>query len=612
MHHRSIVVLVAGLLGGWSPLAAQAAPAASEPDSAPTPPAFAADIVVTAELDPEQADRVSATVDVIDAAEIERRQAGLALDLLRTVPGLAVTQTGSPGKVASLFLRGGSGAQTLVLLDGVVLNDPALAAFDASTTSTEGLDRIEIVRGPYSALFGSGAIGGVVQLVTREPAGRQLDLRLEGGSNDYGRASLIAAAPVGPLALDLSGHWRQGEGRRDNDDFDSDAGQLRAQLDPVGSWRFGLLARVGRIETGIPDDGFGTLTPRRRQDGTAELLALPVHWNGRRDRLELRLARTDAELEVTDPDDPFGASDAATRREQARAIHTHDFAGDWKLSVGGEWQREEATTATGFGPGLTDAAQEADAFFAQASWGRGRWRLDGGVRRDDHSSFGDATSFKAGALVDLAAGIRLRANYGESFRAPSLGDLYYPFFGNPDLEAERGASAELGLEGGGGRGGWRVTAFHNDVDDLIQFDSVRFVPLNIGRARMRGVETGVLARGAAWSARADLTWLDAEDRTTGEPLLRRPEWSGSLQLGWQRSGFDGGAVVRYHGERFDVGQVRLPGYTVVDLTASWRAHAHFAPFARIENLLDRDYEEAIGYPALERSWVIGVALRGGR
>src|SRR5690606_5278226 len=185
-----------------------------------------------------------------------------------------VTQTGSPGKVASLFLRGGSGAQTLVLLDGVVLNDPALAAFDASTTSTEGLDRIEIVRGPYSALFGSGAIGGVVQLVTREPAGRQLDLRLEGGSNEYGRASLIAAAPVGPLALDLSGHWRQGEGRRDNDDFDSDAGQLRAQLDPVGSWRFGLLARVGRIETGIPDDGFGTLTPRRRQDGTAELLAL--------------------------------------------------------------------------------------------------------------------------------------------------------------------------------------------------------------------------------------------------------------------------------------------------------------------------------------------------
>src|SRR5690606_10857149 len=136
-------------------------------------PAFAADIVVTAELDPEQADRVRATVDFIDAAEIERRQAGLALDLLRTVPGLAVTQTGSPGKVASLFLRGGSGAQTLVLLDGVVLNDPALAAFDASTTSTEGLDRIEIVRGPYSALFGSGAIGGVVQLVTREPAGRQ-------------------------------------------------------------------------------------------------------------------------------------------------------------------------------------------------------------------------------------------------------------------------------------------------------------------------------------------------------------------------------------------------------------------------------------------------------
>lgn len=609
MRYRFTAALAAALLGGWSPAAGQTEPAT---DPAVASPAFAGEVVVTATLEPEAADRVSATVDRIDAAEIERRQVTRVVDLLRTLPGVAVTQAGAPGKVASLFVRGTSSAHTLVLLDGVVLNDPTLGAFDASTATPEGLDRLEIVRGPFSVLYGSGAVGGVVQLLTRAPAGRTLRLRLAGGSDEFARAGLAAAASVGPVAFDLAGHLREGEGALANDDFDARDGQLRLDARAAGAWRLGLLARAARAETGLPLDWAGVATPRRRQEWESTLVALPVDWQGTDRSLELRFSRLDGDLAVADPDDPFAASRAETGREQARGVFAHRFGEDWSLAAGADWQRETATTATAFGPGLADARQRASAAFAQLSFGRGPLRLDAGVRRDDHSSFGGATSFRGGAVFALGEHARLRASWGESFRAPSLGDLYYPFFGNPDLEAERGESGELGVEGELGPARLRLTAFRSELDQLIQYDFARGLPWNVGRARMQGVEATADLRRAAWSARLDATWLDAEDRETGGALLRRPEWAGSLLAGWRGERGELAATLRYQGERFDVGEVRLPGYAVVDLAAGWRAGDRVAPFARLENLLDRDYEEAAGFPALGRTWAAGLTVRGGR
>jgi vitamin B12 transporter len=609
MRHRFPAVLAAALLGGWSPAAGQTEPAA---DVATAPPAFAGEVVVTATLEPAAAERVSATVDRIDAAEIERRQATRVVDLLRTLPGVAVTQAGSPGKVASLFVRGTSSAHTLVLLDGVVLNDPTLGAFDASTATPEGLDRIEVVRGPYSALYGSGAVGGVIQLLTRAPAGRTFRLRLAAGSDDFARAGLAVAASSGPIAFDLAGHLRQGEGALANDDFDARDGQLRVDARPDGAWRVGLLARAAHAEAGLPLDWAGAATPRRRQEWESTLVALPLDWHGANRSLELRFSRLDGELAVADPDDPFAASRATTGREQARGVLAQRFGEDWSLAAGADWQRETATTATAFGPGLADARQRASAGFAQLSFGRGPLRLDVGVRRDDHSSFGGATSFRGGAVVAVGQHTRLRASWGESFRAPSLGDLYYPFFGNPELEAERGESGELGVEADLGSARLRLTAFRSELEQLIQYDFVRGLPWNLGRARMQGVEATADLRHEAWSARLDATWLDAEDRATGGALLRRPEWAGSLLAGWRGERSELAATLRYHGERFDVGEVRLPGYSVVDLAAGWRTGGRIAPFARLENVFDRDYEEAAGFPALGRTWAAGVTVRGGR
>ena len=601
--HRFAAFVTAGLLGGWSLVAAQSTPQ--------TPAVFHSTLVVTATLEPEPIERLSTGVDVVEAAEIAARKSELVVDLLRTLPGLAVAQSGSPGKVASLFVRGASSAQALVLYDGVPLNDPVLGAYDWSSLATEGLERIEVVRGPFSALWGSSAMGGVIQLVPRAAGTRFAALRVEAGEAEHRRASASAASPLGPLAVDLAGSLWRGDGELANDFFDGD--ELRARVEaPLGeSWRIGALARQGEAEIGLPLDFLGNPSPSREQRSTSRLVALPFDGGGRDWQLEATLSRHATEVELSDPNDPFAASTNEAERDHGRLVVRRRFGDELWIAAGAERDRQTASTASAFGPGLDHARQTTDAFFAQGSFARGPLRLDLGVRRDEPSGFPGATSAKAGAVVALGADARLRASWGESFRAPSLGDLYFPFFGNPELEPERGESFELGVDLARGGFSAGVVGFQSDFDDLIQFDLLRGLPFNIGRARARGVEAEAEIRRGSARARANATWLDAEDLATGAPLPRRPELAANLLLAYGAERWDASATLRYVGEREDVGAIELAPYAAVDLAFSYLAQPRFAPYARLENALDRDYEEVAGFPAPGRRWIVGVALRTG-
>jgi vitamin B12 transporter len=598
----------AGLLGGWSSGLAQPAPH----DPAAPAAALAETLVVTAGLEPAPASELPAAVDVVEADEIERRQSDLALDLLRTLPGLALTQSGSPGKVASLLTRGTGSAHTLVLLDGVILNDAVLGGFDWSSLPLDGVERVEVARGPFSAVWGSSAVGGVVQLVTRTPDRLAGALRLEGGSDGYRRGGLSAAAPLGALAVDLAGHARRGDGELPNDYFDAREAQARLHWRPLEGLRLGLTGRAGEATIGLPFDFAGTPSPERAQDTDTALVALPVEWTRGDARVEGLLARTESDLDLRDPNDPFAAGLNRTEREQARVRLGWRASDAFWLGGGVERERQEASTESAFGPGLERARQTTDALFAHAGWSGERVRFEGGVRRDDHSAFGGETSLRGGAVLSLGGSARLRASYGESFRAPSLGDLYFPSFGNPELRPERGESLELGFEAETELLRARLAGFRTELDDLIQFDPVLFLPFNIGRARTQGLEVSVESRASRWRGRADVTWLDAEDLEADAPLPRRPEWSASLVAFWTGERGDAGVTARYVGAREDVGRVPLGGYSTLEVAGSWRARDGVAPFARVENLLDRRYEEARGFPAPGRSWVVGVSLRAGR
>lgn len=596
---RPSLILFAAFLGGMNAAFAQSV--------AP----FEDAITITATAEEERVTEVTATVDVHASAEIADRQAGQVADLLRTVPGLDLVQAGSAGKATSLFSRGTNSSHTLVLWNGVELNDPYLGGFDWSTLSTDGVERVEIVRGPYSALYGSQAVGGVVQLVTRRggPETGLGEARLEGGSDRYLRAGAAVGTRLAGTAVDLFGHARQGEGEVENDGYDGSEVDLAVDHTFASQATLGALIRRAASDVEVPFDYAGQPSPRREQRFDTTSIAVPFAWTDRVWHLAAQASRTATDLELADPNDPFAASRARANREQARLAVRRSVGPEIEATVGGDWDRQEVRSEDAFGPALSDQMQRTWAAFAQAAWSRGPLRVDAGIRRDDNDAFGAESSAKLGVAWAIATDWRLRATYGEAFRAPSLADLYYPGFSNPGLEPERSRSYELAVEGG--TGAWRTTLalFQNNLENLIEFDFATFVPQNLGRARARGLEGSVAYRRGIADARLVATRLDAENLETGGPLLRRPDWSASLVLFVRPGNWTVGAVARHVADRVDFGDVPLDAYSTVDLSLARRIAGRWEPFVRVENLFDAKYEEAAGFPAPGRGARAGVSLR---
>jgi vitamin B12 transporter len=641
------ILFAAVILGGVMSAPGLSAPYPGQipgqaPGQAPTPPPSASEydesIVVTATLEDEEGEDVPATVTVIERREIEDRQATSVADLLRTVPGVSVARSGSPGKATSVFVRGANSNQTLVLWNGVALNDPYFGGFDWSFLPTEGVERVEVVRGPFSTLYGSQAIGGVVQVLTGGAPGVRASV--EGGSDDYLRGALSGGFQRGAFRFDVAGHARRGKGRLPNDFFDGEEATARAHWTVEDAWGptagtlgIGLVTRANRAEVGLPFDFADGPAPNRVQEREAGQLALPVTWSSDGGLWEVagQVGHTETDLALRDPDNPFDESDTDSERTSGRLVATRHFGigpgddGSW-AAVGADWEREEATDRTAFGVNLDGRSQSSRAAFGELFLRSGPMTVDLGLRHDDHDSFGGETTLKVSGAWEadrLLPGLRFRGGYGEGFRAPSLGDLYFPGFGNPDLEPETTESWEAGAEwrspGGAGAGetgrwGLSLVGFSTDFDSLIVFDFVSSRPENVGRARSRGVEAALIYERPAVAARLSATWQDAESLPGGTPLLRRPDESAEAVVTWRPLLLSGGsrdwtfnAAGRYVGERADFGR-DLPSHVVLDLAASYRWTEHLAPRLRLENALDEEYEEVAGFPAPERTWVLGLAL----
>ncbi|MCB1054514.1 MAG: TonB-dependent receptor [Acidobacteria bacterium] len=607
------LLLLLGILGGAIPLAAQPAfaeqPAPSAPSAAPATAAFEDQLVVTASLDATPERELPASVEVFTAEDIETRQATTVYDLLRTVPGVAVVRSGGPGDVTSLFLRGAGSAQSLVLWNGLPLNDPYFGGFDWASLTTDGAERVEVVRGPLSTLYGSDAVGGVVQVITGRQTGTRL--RLEAGERGYGRVALTAGLPLGDGHLDLIGSHENQDGLRENDDFRSTGIIARIGWQPVEGLDLSLLGRSQDSDLGIPASG-GIATPERRQASRSLEVALP--WSLVRGSWQLdgQLAETHARFRFRDPEADFALNDTDTERRRLRAVVTRDLGAAGWIAAGGEWHRETVSNVTTFGVNLDDDSQSSWAGFVELHRTWQRWTLQGALRRDDNEFFGSEWSPALGASVRLGTSTRWRVSYGEGFRAPSLGELFFPFSGNPQLAPETSRSVETGLEQRAGAWRFDVAVFDQRLVDLIQFDPQTFVNENVGEARIRGAEAVVEWGRRRFRARLTATHLDTEDRATGEGLLRRPRQSAGLVLTWQPAAWTVELLGRYTGDRQDLDPVTFarstnPAYTVADLTLRWNAR-RWQPYGRVLNLADETYEEALGFPAPGRTVVAGVSF----
>ncbi len=588
------------------------------------PPVVSASVVVSAEAVPEEAHDVGVAVTVFGPAEIARSKASNLQELLRTVPGLDLVQSGTPGKVTSAFLRGANSVQSLVLIDGVKLNSPYFGGVDLSALPLSNIERIEIVRGPFSALYGSEAVGGVIQIFTRKAplaAGFEADGWLSAGNFEAREAAFNAAFNQGVFSVTAGYRRTTSEESLPNDwanatNFSAGLGILFSE-----SARAGVTVRRDQAATGIPFSG-DVMTPRRKTTFDVTTVSVPF-WAAisKRTALDAAVTYSVDKPSFEDPDDPWGFtwSDTRSHRTGGRMVLSHTMAGN-RLSVGSDYEQARVRNEDSYGLQLDDVKTWTWSLFIE-----NRTELFNenlivtlGLRRDETSSFGTAWNPRAAVLAKLSSKLRLRAAAGTAFRSPTTGELYYPFSGNPDLNPEESASFETGFEWTFAPGAsLEVTGFHTDVEGLIQYDYASMKNTNVGRARLRGIETVLKGEmGQFVTGKATYTYLDAVDGSTGLSLLRRPEHRASATLGFRISGGATGEVTGiFAGKRDDVDAVTYArvtngSYFRLDLAATAPPLFHsVAPFVRVNNVLDRNYTEVAGFPSPGRRFVFGLQFR---
>ncbi len=589
------------------------------PSPDPTPP-ISEQIVVTASAVPETVETTPAAVTVITREQIERRESRDVAEALREVPGLIVSRTGSQGKVTSLFTRGGNSTHTLVLWNGIEINNPYFSGYDWGRFSTAGVERIEVVRGPYSALYGSDAVTGVVNVLTS--GSRALNIELEGGERGLLNASLSGAFTAGSVSTNASFERREDDGFAPNDDFEQESMLLGAHFAPSEGFSIGLQGRYTNYDLGIPRNvnGEGTAfvpSPFRRLDGHELQWAIPVQFRTGPMGWRINISESRRSDDFSDPQDPFFFTESATESKTGRLNVAAQTATAFGTLIGGfELEEAEVTDVSAYGPNLVDEKRSSRSFFIEDRFskalGSTQLELTAGLRHDHYDTFGGELSPRVASALIFGAN-KLRVGYGHAFRAPSVGELYFPFFGNAALEPERSRSAEIGIDRFiGDRGMVSATLFHNDFDDLIVFDNLTSIFQNVGAAVTRGVElSGSGVSRGGWSFAATYTWLDSEQKDTGQPLLRRPEHSGSLSIGYAIRAWRAALVAVHNGSRADVtdlapfGRVTNDAYTVADATLQYVLGA-FVPYLKLENLTREEYQEVFGYPSQGRRLVAGL------
>ncbi|MEP6767412.1 MAG: TonB-dependent receptor [Acidobacteriota bacterium] len=612
---RRVAALVAfAAVAAASPGRAQSA-ALPPPSPTPSAPALSESVVVTATATPEEPAEVGAATTIVTREEIDRHGYRTVSDALRSVPGLDVARSGPEGAITSVFLRGANSTGALLLIDGVRMNSVFFGGYDFSSLTTENVERIEIVRGPFSALYGSDALGGVIQIFTRGSAiGLSGRAAVEAGNAGQREGEASVSWGGGPWGMAASVRDGRADNDRPNSDWRQKSGAARLDFRSLSDARVGLEAAIVDGETGTPGP-VGRESPRARSTWREERFAVPISFRpAEGHETSVLLANVSSHPTFADADQGFAAT-TRLRSYQARVTETWT-AGASRLSGFAAWERGEVDDASNFGTNLdgTHTTLWGAGVEETARLFRG-FTATAGLRYDRHSQFGSAWSPRATfAWLSADSLWKLRASAGSAFRAPTVGELYYPFSGNPELKPERSTAYEVGAERSLPRGSVEVSAFWNEFRDLIVYDFAANQDRNLGRARARGIEGVIRQRiTAALSVDLGYTFLDARDLSADDTLIRRPRHRASLSMVFTPlAALSIAPRATLVGRRRDQSattgsSVEDPSYVRYDLFVRY-AWGRLTPYARLENATDRRYEEAAGFPAARRRIAGGLEV----
>lgn len=589
-------------------------------------------VVVTATRLPQTADATLASVTVITAEDIQRQQAVSVADVLRGVPGVTISRNGGPGKATSVFLRGAESDHVLVLIDGLRVGSASLGTFEFADLPVHLIERIEVVRGPRSSLYGSEAIGGVIQIFTRKGgAGVHSDTAfpwqwsggLHGGSDQTAKADLSVAAGrdsvffnAGVQGLDTQGYNScRPEAATEfggcfTDEPDDDAYRNLGASASLG-YRFSpgnsvtLHSLLSDSDTDF-DGSFQNRSEGRLQQWGVALEALPL------DVLSLRLDAGRSEDQL----DSFLNEQFSTRFETTKdsvslvqGLQVSDGA---LLSAGADFLAEEVDSTEAF----VENQRDNLGGFLQLALERESVNAELSLRHDENEAFGSTVTGGLGLGWQAEPGLRFMASYGTAFKAPSFNELYYPGFGNPDLQPEESATLEVGMQVT--RASWQamVSSYQTQVDELIGFDA-NFSPVNISKAKIKGLEASLTSQQGPLAYGLDLSWIRARNLdpdNLDKQLPRRPERSLKLHLDYTASIWSAGTELLFTSQAWDdlANTRELGAWQRVDLRGEYRLSPGWRLQARIENLFDTTYETASYYDEPGLTALLGIRYEGSR
>ncbi len=572
-------------------------------------------------------------VQVIDHEEIERSQARSLPELLRGRAGIDIGNQGGPGKLSTVFLRGTESDQVLVLVDGVRIGSATAGLVSFQDIPVAQIERIEIVRGPRSSLYGSEAIGGVIQIFTRRDQGAFVPrFRVGIGSNNLREASagIGGSGARGWFGADLA--WQEADGinacrgrgpdfsipfdfgagcyvdEPDDDGYRNTSLSLRGGIDVGDTLK--LEARALRAEAFNEFDG--SIFGGNEADNVQQALSGKLTWTpSQRATVTAQLGRSD-----DDSDNSFNDHAGTTTRVGNFDTHrtTASLQGDFSvaegqvLSAGADWQRDRIDSNTAY----DITSRNNTGVYVEYIGAFGAQQLQASVRNDDNGQFGNHVTGSLGWGLEFGEGYKLTASAGSGFKAPTFNDLYYPFFGNPDLEPETSRSINVGISRHSERWNWTLDAYETRIDDLISYDAALFLPNNIDKARIRGIEFTIDTTLAGWDVGAQLSHADPRSRSgfnDGNWLPRRARDTGRIDLDRDFGAWRVGATLNAAGPRYDdaANTLRLGGYATADLRLEYAFASAWTLQARATNLFDRHYETVAWYNQPGREF--GLSLR---
>ena len=597
------------------------------------------DVLVTGTLAPQL--ELTSSVSVLDSSEIQLLNKTTVADLLRTVPGLLVEQQGGPGGLTAVSIRGGESNFTLVLIDGVAVNDPTNfrgGSFDFANLNPAMVDRIEVVRGAQSAIYGSDALAGVINIITkRAQQGHHQQVRAEAGQDDY--------SDIGASALGSAGNFNYTAEVASRDDGeptpgstrDTDSANVRLgwQATPKQDLSVGYRYIKGD-RSSYPEQGGGeryaVYDALDKSHFTQDILSFG--WSAQVNSLwrsTVTASRFEQQEDYNSPgifpyfEVPPNAADTDFTRDQYRWINTVQLAPGYEANLGMDYRHDDGSSdgyLEFFGersPTDFELDRDSRGVFADVSaTPLEDLLLHGSLRYDDPDHFDSETSTQVGAKYSISESVTLAANWGEAYKLPSFFALGHALVGNPDLEPEKGESWDLGVS-------WATTdtlrlsatAFNNDFRDLVDFDNETFRNVNRKEVQTSGLELQadwqVLA---ALSLRSQATYTDIDVKNENTVLTGRPQWTAGVVAQWQLSPqWNTSLDYQYSGQQWAAS--RHTGEQVTEELddyhrVAWVLHWQLAPAwllsLSVDNVLDEDYETAVGFAAPSREFRFGVVF----